>query len=259
MSNFATFWIFLHHIKGIKYYSIFFLTMVRFYLLFFLMFGCVPLLAQSADRQQLIDNSAAEYLRLANAQSSLFYGKEQEAHQRTINHPYLVNEHFAKAHLSYNEVIYPEVLLRLDLNRDELIIISPDFRQIVLTPENVDFVEMHGKYIVYFRRDDLPGCPSSGFYFLLHSGDCKVLEKQVNKMIPNDKSEMYFVQSTNFYLYKDGVYYTIRSKRGLLNALGTHRKELKRFISANRLSFRPFTELFLTLTVREYEKLSRTQ
>lgn len=233
--------------------------MVKNSLLYFLLFGCGQLFAQDAARQHFVDNSALEYMRIAGRQSTLYYGKEQEAYPRTTNHPYLLNEHFAKARLSYNEVVYPETMLRFDLNRDELIIVSPDFRQIVLTPENVDFAELHGKHIVYFRRDSLPGCPSTGYYYLLHSGNCKILEKQVNRMIPNDKSEMYFVLSTYYYLYKDGAYYTIRSKRGLLKALSSHRKELKRFISANHLSFRPFTEIFLALTVSEFEKLSQSQ
>ena len=233
--------------------------MLRIILFCYLIFGFGRLLAQNSDQPQQIEDTALEYMRIAGKQLALYYGKEQEMHQRTLNHPYLVNEHFAKARLSYNDVIYPEAMLRLDLNRDELIIVSPDFRQIVLTPENVDFAELYGKHIVYFRRDSLPGCPSTGYYYLLHSGNCKILEKQVNRMIPNDKSEMYFVLSTYYYLYKDGAYYTIRSKRGLLNALSSHRKELKRFISANHLSFRPYTEIFLALTVSEYEKLSQSQ
>jgi len=233
--------------------------MFRINMFFCIIFGFGRLFAQELIQYQLLEDTALEYMRIAGKQSALYYGKEQEMHQRTINHPYLENEHFAKARLSYNDVIYPEAMLRLDLNRDELIIVSPDFRQIVLTPENVDFAELYGKHIVYLQHDSLPGCPSTGYYYLLHSGNCKILEKQVNRMIPNDKSEMYFVQSTYFYLYKDGAYYTIRSQRGLLKALGSYKKELKRFISANHLSFRPFTEIFLFLTVSEYEKLSQSQ
>ena len=232
--------------------------MIRASMLFFLIFVWVRLFAQDAGRQQLVDASTDDYLRIVGKQSALYYGKEQEIYQRTINHPYLLNDQFTKARLSYNEVIYYEAMLRLDLNRDELIIASPDFRQIVLTPKNVDFAELHGKHIIYFQRDNLPGCPSPGYYYLLHSGKCKVLEKQVNRMTYDDRSGFFFNLYTYYYLYKDDAYYSIRNQRGLLKALGSHKKELKRFISVNHLQYRDNAEMFLILTVNEYEKLSGT-
>jgi len=234
--------------------------MIRTHLLCFFLFLGGSLLAQDVDLQPIIDSFAIDYLRIADKQSPLYYGKEQEGHPRTINHPYLGSVQFAKARLSYNHVIYPEALLRLDLNRNELMVFSPDNHNIVLFPENVDFAELHDQTIIYFRRDSLPGCPSTGYYILLHSGDCKVLEKQTASLSRKETYsrtlEQHFVFTTNFYLYKDDVYYTIRNKRGLLKVLQPYKKELKRFISYNRLRFRYDPEEFLILTVGEYEKIS---
>ena len=226
------------------------------YLLLSLIFWSGCLLAQSVDRRQLIDSSAVEYLRIVGSQSALYYGKAQEGHPRTTNHPYLKDALFTKARLSYFGVIYPEALLRLDLSRDELIV-SPGFRNIVLFSENVDFAELHGRHIIYFRRDSLPGSPSTGFYFLLHSGKCRVLEKQTAVFtFSSSTGEQYYALSTNFYLYKDGIYHTIRNKRGLLKVLHPYKKELKRFISAHRWQFRHDAEELIKQTVSEYEKLS---
>ena len=227
--------------------------MIRICMLLFIFWGG-QLFAQNA-RQQLVDNAAREYLSNAGNQSTLYYGKEQEGYQRTINHPYLIDQQHVKARLSYGGVVYPEVMLRLDLFRDELIVLSPFFRNIVLVPENVDLAEMYDRRIIYFRKDSLPGCPSSGYCTLLHSGKYKVLERQTNRLTHNDRSEFYYYMSTSFYLYKDDAYYIIRNQRGLLKALGTHKKELKRFISSNRLQFRDNPETFLIKTVNEYENL----
>ena len=226
--------------------------------IFFFLFYCGHLFAQTVERRQLIDNAAMEYLQTAGNQSALYYGNPQDGLPRATNDPYLKDAHYAKARLSYSRVIYPEVLLRWDLFRDELVIFSPDFRNIVLFPENVDHAELHGHHIFYFHRDSLPGSPSSGYYILLHSGDCKVLEKQTASLMKesNYSTAWMYVFSTNFYLYRDGVYHTIRTSRGLLNVLQPYKKELKRFISANRLQFRKNTEEFLIRTVNEYEKLS---
>ena len=231
--------------------------MIRSCLLFCLIFGGGCLLAQDVGRQQSIDSAAVRYLRNANSQSVLYYGNEQDGQPRATNHPYLKNNQYAEARLSYNRVVYTEALLRLDLNRDELITYSPGFRNIVLFPENVDFAELHDKHIIYFRRDNLPGCPSSGYYFLLHSGNCKVLEKQTATLMLNSSSgESYYGFSTLFYLYKEDGYYTIRNKKGLLKALNPYKKELKHFISSNHLRFRRNAEDFIKQTVSEYEKIT---
>jgi len=225
-----------------------------------LAFWCGCLFAQDVGRQQFIDGAANSYLRTANIQSPLYYGKEQESYPPASNHPYFVDWTFAKARLSYSGVIYPEALLRLDINRDELIVVSPDYRQIVLFPENVDFAMLHGRHIIYFRSYGLPGSPSPGYYFLLYSGNCFVMEKQTAALIlANDvgsRARYYFTFNTKYYLYKDGVYYNIRSQQGLLKALSPYKKELKRFISVSRLDFRTNPKEFLTRTVKEYENLS---
>ena len=230
---------------------------IRTCLLLSLILCCGRLLAQNTERQQLLDNAAIEYLRIAGNQSMLYYGTPQVGHPRTTNHPYLVNMQFVKSRLSYNRIIYPEVLLRFDLSRDELVVQSPGFRNVVLFPENVDFVELHGRHIIYFYRDSLPNSPSTGYYTLLYSGNCTVMQKQTaNITVNRDTLEEYYNLITIFYLYNDGVYYTIRNKRELLKALQPYKKELKQFISNNNLRFRHNAEGLITQTVIEYEKLS---
>ena len=201
-----------------------------------------------------------EYLRIADNQSVLYYGKEQDGYPRILNHPYFKDDRPAKARLSYCGVVYPQAMLRLDLHRDELVALSPDNRSIVLFPENVDYAELHGQKIIYFRSDSLRGCPDSGYYILLYSGKCNVLKKQTADIMVNTSNitrlEHYFNFSTKYYLYKDGVYYTIRNKMGLLRVLRPYKHELKRFIASNKLHFRQNAEEFIFRTVSEYEKIA---
>ena len=214
-----------------------------------------PAYSNNTERQQQIDNSALEFMRAAVNQSTLFYGIEQLQHPRLSNHPFLISEQYTQGRLSINGIVYPEVMLRLDLNRDELVILSPDFRHIVLSPENVDFAEMHGRLIIYYRQNNLPGSPPTGYHQLLHSGKTKVLKRQTAELKIVHR-ELDFVHSTRFFLYKDGEYHTIRNRRELLRVLYPHRRELRQFISANQLQFRQNTGEFITQVVREYEKLS---
>jgi len=234
--------------------------MVRKILLCFFVFACGRLFAQDVTSQQTIDDSALEYQHVAGQQSAIYFGSLKEGVLRTTNHPFLVDDKFAKARLSYLGVLYPEVLLRLDFSRNELSAISPAYYEIVLFPENVDFAELHGRHIISFRRDSLPGSPSSGYYCLLHSGKYRILEKQTTTLrIEQTSRTQYYSFTTRFYLHKDNAYYIIRNQRGLLNVLQPYKKEIKHFISAHRLKFRNNAREFLIQTVSEYEKLTGLQ
>ena len=231
--------------------------MIRTILILSLTFTNICLFAQDIARRQPTDNAAVEYLQAVGSRSALYYGKIQDAHMRASNHPYLADAQYAKARLSYFGVIYPEALLRMDLSRDELVVLSPEFQNIVLSPENVDFAELHGKTVIYFTRDSLLGCPATGYYMLLHSGKCKVMEKKTAVLALENNSYQYsFSFKTNYYLKKDDVYYTIRNKKGLLKILHPYKKELKQFISNANLQFRYDAPEFIRKTVSEYEKLS---
>lgn len=219
-----------------------------------------PVSAQ--EIQQSIDSAAMDYLRLAGSNSAIFNGNEYEMHPRTSNHPFLIDMPYSSARLLYNNVIYPEVYLRLDLNRDELIIRTPDLRNNVLFPENVGYALFHGKHIIYFQKDNLPGCPSSGYYILVHAGNCKVIEKRsamLTEKIRSTRLERHFMFSTRFYLHIKGEYLLIKNKRDLLKAIYPYKKEIKQIITVRRLNFRYDPELFLFHTVNEYEKLTATE
>ena len=231
--------------------------MTKIGLIVWLLLCSVMMVAQ--ERREAVDSAAMKYLRTVRSFSPLYYGAEYEGYPRTTNHPYLIDDQYIQARLSYQHVIYPEVLLRLDLCRDELVVRSPGFRSIILHAGYVDFAELHGKHIIYFQKDSLPGCPSSGYYILLYSGNNTVLEKRNAQLVEkaNPQSlERYFALTTQYYLCKDGVYYTIKNKRGLLKVLHPYKKELKRFISSRKLNFKVDAEGFLILTVNEYEKLA---
>ena len=236
--------------------------MAKVLLFCFIILGCVRLFAQDTEQRLLIDGSIREYMQIVKDKSTLYYGIEQKGYLRSIHHPYFVSAEYVKARLSYRQIIYPEVSLRLDLNRNELVILSPEGQNIVLFPENVDYAELYGRNVIFFRADSMPGCPSSGYYFVLHSGKCTVMEKQScttkKKENMSGDIEYSFPLSINYYLYKDGIYHKIKNKKSLLNVLKPYKKELRRFISSNRLQFRRNAVELLTWTVNEYEKLSES-
>ena len=236
--------------------------MIRIILLGFIVLGGSQLLAQDSEQNLSMEVLVDEYMQIVREKSVLYYGSEQEKYPRSTNHPYFESAEYVKACLSYNQVIYHEVSLRLDLNRDELVVLSPEGKNIVLFSENVDFAELYNRNVIFFSSDSMQGCPSSGYYFVLHSGKCIVMEKQSRWMMVKlnsfHETEYSFPLSVDYYLYKDGAYYKIKNKKTLLKVLNPYKEEINRFISANQLRFRRNAAELITRAVSEYEKLLKS-
>jgi len=212
------------------------------------------------------DRYAVGYMNAASSNAALFSGNEQKTLVlRLTNHQYFKTQDYVKGRLSYNGVVYPDVWLRWDLYRDELIIQSPVYYNIVLKSEYIDFAEIHGYRIFNLQPDGLPGCPPAGNYILLFSGTHLLLEKQTNQLYSKEGSDFsdrfkinhFFTLSTIFYLKKDEAYYSIKNRRTLLKALDTHRKELKHFIRVNNYEYKHNAEMMVLEVVKEHEKLNR--
>ena len=220
------------------------------------------LTAQDSLSWQVTERYAADYMDVASRYAALFSGnRQQPLGFSTQNHQYFKEEDYTIGRLSYGGIIYPNISLRWDLYRDEIVMLSPTNYNIALIHENFDFAEMYGYHIFYLRQDGLAGCPSAGNYIRLYSGEnLLLLEKSTNVLqIKNEsyRTYYYFSLSTNFYLQKDGTYYKIKNCRTLLKTLGTHRKELKHFIRANKFRYRRNAEKTVLQVVKEYDKLNR--
>ena len=139
-------------------------------------FLCVCALAIVTARAQ---DAVDDYVSSAAGQSVIYHGKEQLKYPTSIrNHPYLKSEKYVPGDLSFEGILYKGVKMRLDLYKNELLLLSPDNRyNIVLPSDRVDYAEFHGYDIFYRYPDERSGNLSEGYYLRLHEGKCTVLGK----------------------------------------------------------------------------------
>ncbi len=64
-----------------------------------------------------------------------------------------------------------------------------------------------------------------------------------------------FDQSVKYYIRKEGVYYTVRSKGSVLK-VSSPKKELARYIKRRKLDFKHAPEEAIVAVVRQYEQLN---
>ncbi len=65
-----------------------------------------------------------------------------------------------------------------------------------------------------------------------------------------------FDQSVKYYIRKEGVYHTVRSKASVLKVLKSKKKELARYIKQRKLDFKRAPEEAIVAVVRQYEQLN---
>jgi hypothetical protein len=210
------------------------------------------------------DSLVEHYLVSAGQRSPLYTGKEPLPYPRHItNHPYLGTALFAEGTVVYDDVRYPGVYMRLDRFRDELTVLLPNEQSefsLILQPERVNYVDLHGYRIIYFRPDGLKGCPKQGYYQQLYDGECRVMEYTSCSMFETRKEEVMtgnFNFSTKYYIRKDNAYYQVRSKGSVLKVFRTHKNELNRFVREQKLNFKQQPEEAIVAVVKEYETLIR--
>jgi len=229
-----------------------------FVLLCVIFFVQQQLLAQNS----LTERSAAGYMGDVSEHAVLFTGRRpQPLSFQAQNHQFFKEKEHVGGRLSFGGVVYPNVLLRWDLYRDELALLTPGNNEIVLNSDHVGFAEMYGYRIIYLQADNLAGCPPAGYYIRLHSGKYLLYEKLVNNLFREMGAKRYLVNkfklSTTFYLQKNEAYHKINNRRTLLKSLDTHHAELKQFIRANGLKYKHDAEKMVLEVVIQHEKLSQ--
>lgn len=219
------------------------------------------LLLLCALQASFAQDPALDYLVAAGNQAVIYHGKEQLKYPTTIHgHPYLGSEDYAAGELTFEGILYKDVNLRLDVYRNELMLLTKDRRfNIIISADRVNHACFRGYHVYYHYPDTLRGTPPEGYYLRLYDGGVTVLEKQVCTLfrtVEDMEIKDLFVRSVKFYVLKEMVYYTVGSKRSVLRLFKDRKSELARFIRQRHLDFKRMPEQAIVEVVKEFERLN---
>lgn len=174
-------------------------------------------------------------------------------------HPYFGEEKMRKGTISYNGILYKDILLVHDLVQDIVIINDPtNIYMISLIPWQVDRFTIEDHLFIRLSDSLNPSAPRNGFYEQLYKGHILLLKKE-RKKIEDDVSspekglQHYISSTTSYYLKKGDTYYSIGNKRSLIHALGDRSGQIRKFIRKNGLSLRKDKDNTLQKVVAWYD------
>jgi hypothetical protein len=203
------------------------------------------------------------YLAEARSHASIYTGKEGYKYPRYIlNHPYWDTNDYREGSLWYDGVLYPNVWMRLDLHREELLLRSPDRRFEVVAPaERMDSAWIHPYCIRWVGREEaaekaLP----PGYYIRLNEGNYPVWKRETKHLTRSANTgsqvvDTQFEEITQFYVCREGVWHVVKNAASLLALFPEKKKELKQYIRRQKLNFKKAPDAAIVETVRRYERL----
>lgn len=161
----------------------------------------------------------------------------------------------------YYGYLYKDIPLTYDIRNDLLVtVLHDDVSRFCLLNEHVSEFTIFSHHFIRLNLDTTSSkVIKPGFYDQIYKGKLEVLVKPV-KIIHVVKGIMspedYYEPKTYYFLRKDGIHHAIASEGDMLDILADHKKELKKYISANKIKFRqgPADAMFMLATY--YDKLT---
>ena len=200
------------------------------------------------------------YQQATGTNAALFNGKASTPYPRTfINHPYFETNSYVKGTLCYNSVVYKDILMLIDLFRDEITVISPDSPyRIVLENEKIDYAILHG--CTFVTSVDKKGVKDK-LLVMLHNGTYPVTKKY-RLAINEEKSSNVlsltrsFKTNIQYAVYVDGAFYPVKSKNSMLKLFPERKQELNDYAKMHQLDFKKQIEQSIIALVSHYEYLT---
>lgn len=226
------------------------------------LFATGKLYAQESIAKSAPPQIVKDYIAEVKDPAVIFNGKEQTSYFSGLtNHPYLVTPEYSPAEIRHNQVEYKDMMLRLDMYRDELLIRLPDRPyNVVLEPEKVNRVILNGYTIVPISRYSWENAPMGNYALLLYEGKSLVIRKDqvvLNQKISIDNVSYTFMFKERVYICIDNVCYRVTNKKSVLKLFPGKKKELDAYAKQQKLNFTKNREQAAVAIVKQYEALSK--
>lgn len=175
--------------------------------------------------------------------------------------PYFSGEAWQKGSVTYEDIIYDNVLMKYDLVKDQLIVMVEEKGHLPLelfSPRIKEFSYKDLKFL-YIPRNS-PLSLKEGFYQQLSKGKITALCKTENTMeqiIVDDKIEWKVNQRKRYFIIDNNNSHPINRQRDLMEAVKNHRQQISKDLKERKLKFKKNKEQVITAATDLYNKLER--
>ncbi len=186
------------------------------------------------------DKTIDHYLKNTGDYAGIFNGKIESGYNSNMytDFPYYGNNDFTDGVLLYNDCNYPDVKLRLDLYKEQLIVLSPQKRYgIIIDPENVERINLHNQVFLWLSPPQNSGL-KNGYYRLMFEGKQLKLLCKEKYFIQKGTSNIHFDLRTKHYIQSGENYHQVKDKGSFTKLFPMYKKQINQFAKDKKLNFR---------------------
>jgi hypothetical protein len=201
-------------------------------------------------------NSIALYDKAISAQSHLYNGSAYTEYISQGNeHPYYVDE-WLEGSVTYDGEFHDNVPLLYDISSDRIIVDNPySIKKVMLVNEKVAAFSIQDHKFVHLVGAAVP----PGHYEIAYDGKTKVYvrhRKTLQAQTVDYSIVNKFEEKKLYYIYKDGIFHSVKGKGSVLKVLEVKKKELKKFIRDNKLLFTNNRARDISRVAQYYDQLN---
>ncbi len=227
----------------------------------------LPLNAQSAIPDSVLFHKAERntlqvYHTYLADQAGLYNGRLYADYRYTISNgiPFLDTTQSTPGSVIYNDILYENVRLLLDILKQKLLVTTPGSSLLQeLTGERVSRFTILNHQFINFQGQQKARTMPNGFYEILFDGKNSILYKRYTKQIVDDLSTQRVIRNVvdkNFYyIQRDNSVYQLTTKKTLLRAYKNHRKEINNYLRKAKINIRRPEDANLSALTAFYDDL----
>ncbi|HEV9038140.1 MAG TPA: hypothetical protein VGQ51_16005 [Puia sp.] len=150
--------------------------------------------------------------------------------------PYFLSDNLTDGSVVYEDLPYTHLLLLYNTVLDQPVLADRQGRLLSLPNGKVSQFTIDGHIFIHLSAGNIP----SGYYELLRSGYATLLLRHTKRLEEKLGGEIrrYITSQENYYVYKNGHYYSFGSVNGLISLLSDKQQQLQRYRRSEHIRFR---------------------
>ena len=190
------------------------------------------------------DDPVINYLQQAGDYAEIYNGRMEAVYNIFLyeNFPYYKNSDFTEASIIYRKNYYPNQKVRLDLYKEQLILLPPEKQfGIIVNSQHVEKIFMYQKTFVRLNPPKESGL-KQGFYIqLLEREKIQLFCKEYFYL--DQKQLVYsFERKIRYYLLYNDRYFMVKNKSSFSKLFPQYKKQINIFVKDQKLNFKRNTD-----------------
>jgi hypothetical protein len=212
-------------------------------------------------KKATVTNAIDLYYVFIGEGSHLYNGSEYESPVYTQDlHPFFKAMAFSSADIFYDGTLYHDVPAMYDIIKDELIVNRyKQNMRIVLSGEKIQYFSLRGHFFVRLIQDSVnEALVKTGFYERLYGGKVNAYakrQKKAEEKIVDNNPVVKIEEADHYMVERNGIFFPVRNQKTLLAAFRDKKKDLRKYLRKNAISFHKNRENTIIAATKYYDQL----